>query len=219
MAVTLPTLDLERFSSRPGDALGGRFTAGIAGQAVRRMWIHYLELRRWSSRLSLIGPGTADDVVERHYAESLAALSLLERRGRLIDFGSGAGFPGWILAAARPDLDVWLVESRLKKALFLEAVTRKAELSCRVVNARVGPSLSEGFPRSIDVVTVRAVRLEIGVWASLGSRLVEGGKILRWVGPSAPPPPPGFCVGRRVVISGSERVIEELVREKQDGGS
>ena len=52
----------------------------------------------------------AGEVVERHYGESLAALPLAPAEGRLVDLGSGAGFPGWVLAAARPGLEVTLVD-------------------------------------------------------------------------------------------------------------
>ncbi|MDH3428034.1 MAG: class I SAM-dependent methyltransferase, partial [Gemmatimonadota bacterium] len=178
-----------------------------------RLRLHYEELRRWSKRLSLIGPGTGETVVARHYGESLAALDLLDSGSRLVDVGSGAGFPGWVLAAARSDLEVWLVESRGRKAAFLEAATRRAALSCRVLSARVGRSLPEGFPRAVDIITVRAVRLVPREWYALSTRLSESGRILRWVGPAAPSPPSGFVAGRRIAIGGTRRGVEELLQK------
>jgi 16S rRNA (guanine527-N7)-methyltransferase len=208
MANKLPALSVREFSSRLVAALQADLTPEIG----ERLWAHYEELRRWSSGLALIGRGTAESAVERHYAESLAAVPLVGRSSRLVDLGSGAGFPGWVLAAARPDLDVVLVEARHRKALFLEAASRRASLSCSVLNARVGSSLPEDFPISVDLLTVRALRLQAAEWSALSSRLSEDGRILRWVGPSAPDPPDGFAVGRRVLLRGSQRAVEELVR-------
>lgn len=208
MANRLPALDVKEFSSRLAAALRAKLSTEIE----ERLWAHYEELRRWNSGLALIGRGTTESAVERHYAESLAALPLVGRSTRLVDLGSGAGFPGWVLAAARPDLDVVLVEARHRKALFLEAATRRASLLCSVLNARVGSSLPEDFPKSVDLLTVRALRLRSEEWSALSSRLRENGRILRWVGPSAPEPPEGFVVGRRVPLQGSQRAVEELVR-------
>src|SRR6188474_645691 len=65
---------------------------------------HYVELRRWAPRLALVGPAFARELFTRHYGESLAGLELLPPGpARLLDLGSGAGFPGFVLAAARPD--------------------------------------------------------------------------------------------------------------------
>jgi 16S rRNA (guanine527-N7)-methyltransferase len=207
MSRGLPALEVDDFSRRLGLALCG----SLPGEVVERLWIHYEELRRWSAGLALIGRGTVENAVERHYAESLAALPLLGDASRVVDLGSGAGFPGWVLGAGRPELDVLLVESRHRKSLFLEAATRKASLSCTVLNARVGSSLPRGFPEAIDLFTIRALRLSAAEWSVLLPQLKRGGRILRWVGPTALPPPEGFEIGRRVSFSGSERAVEELV--------
>ena len=61
----------------------------------------------------------------------------LVRGERLLDLGSGAGFPGIVLAAARPDLEVTLLEARERKWAFLAAACRRAGLACRCLNARV----------------------------------------------------------------------------------
>ena len=213
MSTVLPILELGEFSNRLEEAIDQELPAKL----TERLWLHYEELRRWSPGLSLIGRGTAEDVVTRHYAESLAVLPLLGRAVRVVDLGSGAGFPGWVVAAARPELEVWLVEARHRKALFLESAARRASLSCTVLNARVGASLPEDFPDKIDLFTVRALRLRAAEWSVLALRLAAGGRIVRWVGPSAPPPPAGFGVGRREPIAGSQRAVEEIVRPGQMG--
>jgi len=214
MSVTLPTLDLAEFSKSLDQALGTKLPDDI----LRRLWFHYEELCQWSPRLSLIGSGTAGDVIARHYAESLAALPLLDPGRRVIDLGSGAGFPGMVLAAARPDLKVWLVEARHKKTVFLESAARRAALSCSVLNVRVSASLPEDFPDAVDILTVRALRLGPQEWSALTCRMGRNGRILRWAGPAAPPPPEGFGIGRQVRIERSHRLVEELLREDRGTG-
>src|SRR5437763_13840669 len=85
-------------------------------RALDALYTHYKELALWNRRMSLIGPGTAQGILARHYGESLAALPLLPvdaRRG--LDLGSGAGFPGIVLAAPRPGLEMTLAEARERK--------------------------------------------------------------------------------------------------------
>jgi 16S rRNA (guanine527-N7)-methyltransferase len=172
------------------------------------MYAHYQELSRWNQRLALIGPGTVDQVLSRHFGESLAALPLLRQDAQtVVDVGSGAGFPGVVLAAARPipPLDVTLVESREKKWSFLLAAVRKASLPCRCLNVRVGVPLPAGLPETIDVVTARALKLEPDVLQAFAGRLRPEGRILLWVGENDPDLPPELAPGRSVKIEGSER--------------
>lgn len=167
--------------------------------------LHYVELRRWNPRLSLVGPGTAQDVVRRHYAESLAALPLLRAADRkLVDLGSGAGFPGLVLAAALPGLEVTLVEARERKWAFLKSALRHTGLSCACLNARVERSLPEGFPTEIDVVTSRAV--------AIGSETIDalhkgspGMRFLLWKGRTGVALPPRWAISRELPLKDSDR--------------
>lgn len=207
MGASLPELSESVFAERLEAALGSPLAAGV----VSRLHSHYEDLRRWNPRLSLIGPGTAGQAVERHYAESLRALPLLPgREGRLVDVGSGGGFPGFVLAAARPDLEVTLVESRQRKWSFLLSATRHAGLSCRCLNARVGPALPEGFPAAVDRVTMRAVRVTEDLLESLRPALAASGSVLLWEGAEAAATLPGWVRGRVVAAGDSARRIVEL---------
>jgi 16S rRNA (guanine527-N7)-methyltransferase len=152
-------------------------------RALERLWVHYQELARWNERISLIGPGTVEEILSRHYGESLLALQLLDEKDRsLVDIGSGGGFPGFVLAAARPDLDVTLVESRQRKWSFLSVVCQKAALPCHCLNVRVAAVLPEPFPRLVDVVASRAVHLKKAEIKALSGCLSPRGRFLLWAG-------------------------------------
>jgi 16S rRNA (guanine527-N7)-methyltransferase len=183
-------------------------------ELARRLFAHFEELRRWAPRVALVGPAFASELFVRHYGESLAGCSLLpDGPGRLLDLGSGAGFPGLVLAAARPDLDVTLVEPRERKWAFLEAAARRAGLGCRVLNARVGSSDSS-LPRelsSFSIVTLRALRLDGRSWETIERRLAPGARLLLWGGEVPNPLPASFAAGRALRLPGLRRWIREYV--------
>jgi 16S rRNA (guanine527-N7)-methyltransferase len=189
MAVALPALSRAAFAA----ALAPYGGEGLPAEARAALFGHYEELRRWSGTLSLIGPGTAEEVVGRHFGESLAALPYLPAEGgRLVDVGSGAGFPGLVVAAARPDWRVWLVEARERKWAFLQAAARRAGLSCHCLNARVGASLPAGLPDAFDAVSSRALKLPPATLQALAERLDGNGRFLFWTGEEAPEVPAGW---------------------------
>lgn len=202
MPFDLPTLSVEDF--RRG--LEGLSPEPLPGTVVSALHAHYLELSRWNRKLSLIGPGTASEVFSRHYGESLAALPLIPPEARdLVDLGSGAGFPGLVLAATRPGLRVTLVEARERKWSFLLAAARRASLPCRCLDVRVAVPLPAGFPEAFDLVTARALKLEKPVLAALAGRLRPGGKILLWTGEREPDLPPELAIAGERRLAGSER--------------
>lgn len=201
MGSPLPPLDEEQFRERLLEAVP-TFTPG---SGLAALFGHYVELRRWNRRLSLVGPGTSKQIVERHYGESLTALSLIRRQDRrLVDLGSGAGFPGLILAIARRSLEVTLVESRARKWAFLMTVCRRCELSCRCLNVRVERPLPEGLPCDVDVFTCRALAISPEVLEALSERSPRA-RFLFWRGVELPPLPVGYRVGREIGLQGSDR--------------
>lgn len=183
--------------------------------ALAALWCHYQELRRWNPRLSLIGPGTLSEVMSRHYGESLQALPFLAGgSGRLLDVGSGAGFPGLVIAACRRDLEVTLVEPRERKWTFLRTVTHRAALSCHCLRARVPPAAPEDLPVDVSWVTLRAVRLAPRDLATLARYLAPEARLLLWTGGDAPELPAGFQVGGSQLLPGSQkrRILEVSYR-------
>jgi 16S rRNA (guanine527-N7)-methyltransferase len=202
MAFSLPEISRADFA----DALRRLSPEPLDERAIDALQAHYRELALWSQRMSLIGPGTAGEILARHYGESLAALPLLPPDARIgLDLGSGAGFPGIVLAAARPGLAMTLVEARERKWAFLSAAARKAALPCRCLDVRVQVPLPAGLPESIDVITSRALRLPPDVWSALASRLDANGRVLLWVGEHDPELPAELVACGSLPLAGSEK--------------
>lgn len=206
--MSMPRLDAGEFGRR----LRGLAPEPLSDRAIEALWAHYELLGEWGRKTSLIGPGTTAAAIERHYGESLAALRWIDRRrpGTLLDVGSGAGFPGFVLAAARPRLSVHMVESRQRKWAFLRAAAARASLPCTCLDARVSASLPSEVPRELDFVTLRAVNLPLATLVALLGRLGREGAILWWRGGEDPELPGGWEVTRQMALSGSEsrRIVE-----------
>jgi 16S rRNA (guanine527-N7)-methyltransferase len=174
--------------------------------AVDAMYGHYLELGRWNERLGLIGRGTVEDLMVRHYGEALAALPMISSSARIaVDLGSGGGFPGLVVAAARPGLRMTLVEARERKWAYLASAVRKAALPCKCLNARVANPLPAGLPETIDLVTVRALKLGTEVLGALARRLAPNGEVLLWAGEQTPDLPRELAVITSLRLAGGER--------------
>jgi 16S rRNA (guanine527-N7)-methyltransferase len=116
----------------------------------------YLDLLlKWNARTNLTAIRDPEEIVRRHFGESLFAAQYLDpATATLLDFGSGAGLPGLPIALLRPEIQVTLAESQNKKATFLREVVRTLKLPTEIWAARV-----ETMPetRLFHTVTLRAV--------------------------------------------------------------
>ncbi len=121
---------------------------------VEKLSIYLALLLRWNGRVSLTAMQDPEEIVRRHFGESLFVARHLPACKTLLDFGSGAGFPGLPIQLARPLLTVTLGEAQNRKASFLREAVRVLGLSTEVWDRRV-----EAMPeqRCFDVVTMRGV--------------------------------------------------------------
>jgi 16S rRNA (guanine527-N7)-methyltransferase len=108
-------------------------------------------LEKWQKSLNLVGPQTLSDILERHFQDSAQLLPFLPPLAPLGDMGSGAGFPGIVLALAGGN-HVHLIESDGRKALFLEEVIRLTQAPATVHPVRLetyeGPPLETWVARA-----------------------------------------------------------------------
>jgi len=130
-----------------------------AGQAeldsgtAARFATYFDLLVRWNSRMNLTALRDDEKIFSRHFVESIACARALPKEiGSLLDFGSGAGFPGLPIALCRPEVEVTLAESQGKKAAFLREAVRTLGIGVQVHGGR-----AEALGRRFDCVTLRAV--------------------------------------------------------------
>ena len=139
-------------------------------------------LRQWNEKLNLTAIRDPLEILYRHFCECMyAAVAVPGDFGRLADIGSGAGFPGIPLKIARPEMQLFLVESNIKKGTFLAEVIRELELAdAKVLISRYEELSEELAP--LDYVCSRAVGefKPFLDWAS--SDRLSARRTLLWIG-------------------------------------
>lgn len=146
--------------------------------ALTRLEVYLGELQRWNRRMNLVGLGDAGRIRRELLAESLYLLELDPVEGRLLDIGSGAGFPGLALKLARPELEVTLLESSRRKCAFLKHVLRETGVGgVRVVAERLESwAANRAQAGGFDLITTRAVDVDRRLLREMGSLLRAGGR-------------------------------------------
>ncbi len=128
----------------------------LSQEQIEQFDEYCLLLQQWNEKMNLTAITETDEIYEKHFLDCLLSLSE-EVKGRVIDVGSGAGFPGVVWKIARPELEVVLLEPTGKRVTFLNEVIRKLNLKgITTVNKRAEDYVSE-VRESFDVVTARAV--------------------------------------------------------------
>lgn len=163
--------------NRPDSAPGSVAMAHIAGAAdfqrhfaVSRETTDRLEtyaglLRRWQKTINLVAPRTIDDLWHRHFADSAQLVRLIPRDARrLADLGSGAGFPGLVIAILAAEsghplaaLRASLLESDTRKAAFLREVARTLGIAVDIIPARIESHTIRAIVERFDCVSSRAL--------------------------------------------------------------
>ncbi len=129
-----------------------RLTA-VSSDIMARLETYAALLEKWQPRINLVGPATLRDRWRRHFLDSAQLLPLLpEATERLVDLGSGAGFPGLALAILGVP-DVHLIESDQRKVAFLRAVSAATATRITIHAARI----ETVPPLAADVITARAL--------------------------------------------------------------
>ena len=163
---------------------GAQLGLALIPAQVRQFHTYLAELKRWNARVNLTALRTDRDIIIKHFMDSLAVLPYLGEPRSLADLGSGAGFPGLALKLLRPQMSLTLVESRGKKAAFLEylaAVLKLAEVT--VAPVRLTLALARNWGPRFDAVVSRAA-LPLGRFLELAAPVLHpGGLALALKGP------------------------------------
>ena len=148
----------------------------VSRETLAKLELYGRQLKYWNSRINLVGRKSLDDVWRRHMLDSfqLAALDSDDaKKGPLVDLGSGAGFPGMVLAIAGV-ADVHLVESNARKCAFLREVAIRTDTNVTIHNARI-ENLDPLFGRT---VTARALAPLVKLLPLAYKHMVANGQML-----------------------------------------
>lgn len=150
--------------------------------AAEKLSAHAAEMVRWNRAIRLTAITDPEEIAGKHIIDSLLLLHFLPFPGRVLDFGSGAGYPGIPLAIALPDTELCLLEASGKKCAFLREVVRMLALpNVRVRNARLGKEPIPGLGRFEQIVT-RATLPPAEAVSLLHPLAIPGGRILLMTG-------------------------------------
>ena len=140
-------------------AAAGDLGLTLEPQVLERFRAYYDFLEAQNRVMDLTAVQGEGDTALRHFADSLTVLTYLDLRGRrVLDVGSGAGFPGLPLKLMTPDLSLTLLDSQGKRVRFLEALCARLGTEAECLQARAEEqALLPGYRESYDVVLSRAV--------------------------------------------------------------
>ena len=153
-----------------------------------RLDIYLRLLREWNTRMDLIADAPEDEILDRHFMDSLTVLKtgLVPEDAQWIDVGTGAGFPGLPLALARQDIRMTLMDAQQKRLNFLQAVIEETGISnARIVHMRAEEGArNQEFREKFDIASARAVAPLNTLTEYLLPFVRIGGAALCWKGPA-----------------------------------
>jgi 16S rRNA (guanine527-N7)-methyltransferase len=192
-------MDAVRIAELLDPFMGPRTAQRLTPNALAHISIYIDILLRWNARISLTAIRDPEEIVLRHFGESLfAAIQLLNpqspvssassvvdspsslssqssvvRSLSVADLGSGAGFPGIPLKLWAPQISLTLIESNYKKATFLREVVRSLALT----NVNIKNARAESLTETFDLVTLRAVEDFASILPTAAARVAPGGRL------------------------------------------
>lgn len=158
------------------------FGVGLSAQQAGQLIVYLDLLLRWNQKINLTAVRSAEDCVTRHFGESIFLSRCFDLKGRLLDVGSGAGFPGLALKIACPDLPVTLLEPVAKKRAFLKEVARVCSMdSVEVHGERLVDFVISAPELRFETVTARAVGGLERLVPDAMRCLAPGGRLCLWL--------------------------------------
>jgi 16S rRNA (guanine527-N7)-methyltransferase len=160
----------------------GEFEITVDDKQVQLIQQYMSILQRWNEKLNLTAIRDPLEILYRHFCESMfAAGAVPVQFGRLADIGTGAGFPGIPMKIMQPKIELFLVESNIKKGTFLAEIVRDLELTnTRVLISRYEELSEELAP--LDFVCSRALG-EFGPFLEWAAKeQLSAGRTLLWIG-------------------------------------
>ena len=149
----------------------------VSRETIERFDTYESLLKKWNKAVNLVAKPTIGDVFGRHFADSAQLFSLAPDAQSWIDIGSGAGFPGLVIAflaaEKNPSLKIHLIESDKRKCVFLREVARACSVDATIIDARI-----EDIEFKAEIVSARALAPLPDLLAMAKNLLLPGGKAL-----------------------------------------
>lgn len=147
------------------DASGFRATFAVSRETLDKFETYAVLLKQWQKAVQLVAPSTLDAIWSRHFADSAQLAAEAPARSRTwLDLGSGAGFPGLVIAvlasqagSALHGVRVTLVESDTRKAAFLREVARQTRCAVDILGTRIETPSTRDKVGPVDVISARAL--------------------------------------------------------------
>ena len=136
------------------------FRVQLNAQQIEQLEGYFHLLVEWNEKINLTAITEPDEIVIKHFVDSLSVFSAIDipEGARVIDVGTGAGFPGVAMLIARPDLEITLMDSTNKKLNVIRDILENIGLEANVVHKRAEEAgQSKDFRESYDFATARAV--------------------------------------------------------------
>jgi 16S rRNA (guanine527-N7)-methyltransferase len=156
---------------------GRHFGVEVDASAIARLATFVSLLDVWNRRIRLTGERDPAVIVEKHLPDCLAVAGFVRPGMRVADVGSGAGLPGVVVASVIPEASMRLVESRRRPASFLRELVRTLPLPHVEVVEDRWESWAGDHPQSLDLVTGRAIRLDVLLGQAV-TVLAPGGRVV-----------------------------------------
>ena len=176
----------DTFSARL-DKVGAQLALELPQEGISRLLAHFRLLCKWADKVNLTTIRDPGQMAELLYLDSAVLAGLLPTGTRLHDVGTGAGFPGLVVKALRPDLEVTLTEARRKKVSFLRQAAREMDLSSGLEIRHLRLGWEEGGGRELWPEVVSRAAFPPKEWIRLGAPLVTPGGRL-WICTGTPHP-------------------------------
>ena len=130
----------------------------ITQQQIEQFEKYASLLQQWNEKMNLTAITDDEGIAVKHFIDSISLLKYYDVKGRVIDIGTGAGFPGVPLKIMRPDIELTLLDSLNKRLVFLDEVCRQIGISAELVHSRAEEgSRKPEYREKFDLAVSRAV--------------------------------------------------------------
>lgn len=166
----------EEEMSKKSKILGVRFSV----EQIEQFYKYMNLLIEWNEKMNLTAITEPKEIILKHFIDSLTILKYIDDNSKLVDVGTGAGFPGVPLSIMNPTLKITLVDSLNKRLIFLQEVVKELNLkNIEIVHARAEEfGQNKNYREKFDIATSRAVANLVTLSEYLVPLVKIGGKII-----------------------------------------